>query len=139
LASRLADLLVQAAAEGTIDFSEVRFGDWRWISKIRLLVGYLDNKNRREQLLVTHANNCGFVASGSLTSKSFESLKEANSDLHNKICNTYYPSSAKIDDMAEYEINKYQLMWEERFGRLDDPEVQQKIADTCNFMESQSK
>jgi hypothetical protein len=131
LASRLSDLIVQAAAEGAIDFSEMEIGSVRWRSKLRKILAYLQNKNHRECLLVKHGTTssyiAGHMAGGSLTQNTFQSLKEIASLLSEEIESSYYPSISEPQKVSRKEIAEATKLWENRFGSLDDPEVQRKI------------
>lgn len=135
MASRLADLITQAAAEGLIDFSKVQFYNRRWRMRLERLLLYLQNRNRREYLQVLHRAAVGLISSGTLSAESFGNLKETASDLYNKIVDTYYPSEARPEeevDVKAADVEKATNMWEEVFGSLDDPEVTRRVQELAD-------
>ena len=122
--------MVQAAAEGVVDFSKTQFYDRRWRMYIERIFLYLQNKNRRGYLQVLHRANTALLGSGVVSAETFDNLKEIASDLYNKIVDTYYPSEAKEEeevDVKAADVAKATNMWESVFGSLDDPEVVSRV------------
>lgn len=135
MASRLADLITQAASEGLIDFSKVEFYGKRWRMRLERVLVYLQNKNRREYLQVLHRATIGLLSSGILTTESFDNLKESAADIYNRIVDTYYPSEAKPEEEADVkaaDVERATNMWESVFGSLDDPEVTRRVQELAD-------
>lgn len=129
--------MVQAAAEGIIDFSEMEFRGSRWSLRLSKLLGHLHDRNRREQLDILHRANSGFIASGILTSRSFDSLKEFGTRLYDEIVDTYYPSMPKTPVIDPRSVEVAQTMWEGVYGSLDDPEVMSRVEAEASRMMAQ--
>jgi hypothetical protein len=130
--------MVQAAAEGVVDFSKVAFGSKRWRLYLEPRLLYLQNRNRREYLSVLHRTNSSLLGSGIVSAESFERLREASTDIYNEIVDTYYPSVAKPKkdeiEIKSSDIQKATEMWESAFGDLDDPEVSQRVQELADAL-----
>ena len=130
--------MVQAAAEGVVDFSKVAFGSRRWRLYLEQRLLYLQNRNRREYLAILHRTNSALLGSGILSADSFEKLREAGADIYNEIIDTYYPSAAQPKkneiEVKVTEVKKATEMWEDVFGSLSDPEVKQRVQELADAL-----
>jgi hypothetical protein len=125
--------MVQAAAEGSIDFSKAELWGRRWNSKVYKILGYLYDRNSREQMQILHRQNVGYMASKSLTQESFDRISKLNSNLYDRIVDTYYPSVAQKSTQKS-DIDKYTKLWEDQYGDMNDPEVKAKIEATARML-----
>lgn len=129
--------MVQAAAEGVIDFSQARIGGIRWMRKINLLLDHVSRKNRREIELLAYQRYLVFLAARFQSKEVMESALESVFSIPAEIESTYYPEGESIEKKQfGTMLREGKSAWEQNYGQLEDPEVQKKIAETVRGMEA---
>jgi hypothetical protein len=133
LAGRFGDLIVQAAAERIVDFSQMKFRSLWWTPQLRFLLEYLDRRNHQQKLQLLCSEQLAYIASGRLSREHHNSAAKLVKHLTDRIFELYSPS-AKLDKDREQKaavtkIEQATVDWESEFGlSLTDKEAQEAIA-----------
>jgi hypothetical protein len=132
LAGRFGDLIVQAAAEKIIDFSQMKFRSMWWTPRLQFLLEYVDRKNHQAKLQLLCTEQLAYIASGRLSKEHHKSASELVKHLTNRIFELYSPSEKFDKDREQKEavtkVAQATSDWERGFGMsLDDTEVKKAI------------
>lgn len=123
---------MQAAAEGLIDFAQLRFYDLKWTLRLRLLLGYLDRRNFRTQTALDFQRYAAHMARP-LTPEARQHVEELLDHYYARFVDSYTPSQAAEPVAAVQQQQQRQKVaaatasWEEAYGKLNDPATLAKI------------
>ena len=118
-------LLVQAAVDGVVDFSQARLRDPAWWTRLRFLLNGLDQKNQRDRLQLHLANVRCLVSTERVASDDWRRQLQHMQELTDKYKATYFPDLKPVTKEAE--AVELRDSWQEHFGNLNDPKVQSAI------------
>lgn len=107
--------MVQAAAEGAIDFSQADNLDPHWWRKVKWITDYLSRKNRKE-LYHEQLSQHMAVADYDLPQLTFEHHWDSGNELINKICNMLLPWIDTTPPTPEEIAAKLYERYVEEFG-----------------------
>lgn len=125
---------MQATVQGVIDFSQADFGDPRWWRRVRLLLDGLEKQNEREQLDRVHRHNTALFGA-MLESEGFEKVQQQSVALIDLIDATYFAGVTAEKEAQKHKIIRQRIdSWEQRHGKLDDPETKKKIENTARAL-----
>jgi hypothetical protein len=133
-------LMVEAAVRGLVDFSEARFFDPGWTRRLKLILSSLQRLNLREEMSLNHAYYLGLLAIPGLDDQSTKNLQEQLADVRERLDVTYRPwheDSGEKQEQRKKQMATMTSAWEEKYGRMDDPEVQRKIMATLEGLRLQ--
>lgn len=138
--------MVQAAARNLINFKEARSNDRYWYKRLGLLLDEIEASNNFELLKLKHDFYCSLLARTSDETLTNDLLSKIT-DVHSAAEQTMYPYVAHLRERLENkdktprDKNRERLFhaWEERFGKLDDPATQEKIAKEIEVLQNFGK
>jgi hypothetical protein len=131
--------MVEAAVKGIVDFSQAKFFDPGWRRRIQLLINGLENLNYRRELENDQHYLLSQMSIPGLKDESFAALQKQLAATRDKLQVAYRPWSTVEGQEAAVsrEAAKATQAWESKYGKLDDPETQAKIARTAQALRKQ--
>lgn len=121
---------MQAAAEGLVDFSQLRFYDLKWTLRLSLLLRYLDRRNFRAQTVLDFQRYTAHT-SRPLTPEARQHMEELLDHYYDRFVSSYTPSQPEkpivADEQQRQKVAAATASWEEAYGKLNDPATLAKI------------
>jgi len=128
--------MVQAAAEGIVDFRRTKAFDPKWHQYLHLILSGLARRNRRELRQLLFSQAVAVYTSRQLKAEQAEEVSQKVSDLYHDIQETYYPQDKDLRVQHEKQLVRKDIRsWEARFGELGKEEVKKQIDDFAAAME----
>lgn len=124
--------MVQAAALGLVDFSKMEFFNQAWQTRLRLILDGLHTENRRRITEASLAYHTGLLALSRITQDSSNRVQERCQEDLRELINLLQPWEAKTKEESERDqVKTYRDRWQNRWGDMDSPEIQSKIAEVA--------
>ena len=127
---------MQAASRGVVDFSKARPYDPLWRRHLRLLLDGLENQIKLEYVDLLHRHYAAILTISNPSEETFANAKERMGELSFEYYNLLYPDRAQSKEEAEKQQVRGNIdRWQQRFGNLNSPEVQARIARTAEALD----
>lgn len=125
-------MIVEAAAQGLIDFSRARFFDKAWGIRLGLILRGLHESRLREAQTAIHQHHLNLLTISRISDESADRLQaECSDDLH-ELLNRLQPWAAKTKEAQERDqVKGLMTAWEQRWGDMNSPDVQARIDATA--------
>ena len=132
---RIGWLIPEAAVRGIIDFSKARFFDPAWQRHAQSLLLGLQRLNKKEQADIRHRHYCAVMQMAKLSEESAgETEQAATVELH-RYEDAFLPNAKEVRKQAEEGVAKGRVSrWEDRYGKMNDPETQERIRQTAEAL-----
>jgi hypothetical protein len=127
--------MLQAAVAGVVDFSQLRLEDPNHRLRLDLLLFGLVAENNRKRLLARAQYHLAAMQVPNLVPEDFEKTQKASIDALTEYENCLQPwlRQQRAQD-EQQEVRTLEGLWEQRFGKLDDPETQRGVQETVRQM-----
>lgn len=123
--------MVRAAATGALDFSEADPYDPRWMIKLRLVLAELLRQSSLNFATVLHSHYVNFTTIPRLEEASFTKLRNGANDSLDIVIQQSEPwNKEQAEKATKDKVHAAVQEWEDHYGKLDDPGVQEAIAAT---------
>jgi len=132
--------MVEAAVRGLVDFSQLRFFDPGWTRRLKLILSGLSQLNLREELKFNHDYYLTLLTIPELDEQTTKALREQLENTRTAIDLAYRPWHQALEKSLEHRkqtMRDMTAIWESKFGKMDDPEVQRKIRATVEGLRLQ--
>ena len=131
--------MVEAAVRGIVDFRQARFFDPAWRRRLHLMISGLQDLNRREELRKEQDYYTGLMAVPNLEPDAWKQITATLDDVRLQLDASYRPwvTPESTEAAKARSAKKFQNMWEQKWGKLDDPETQLRIARTAAAIRKQ--
>lgn len=131
--------MVEAATRGIVDFRQAKFFDPAWRCRLRYLLSGLQSLKYQEELKFTHSYYISLLGVPKLTQEMYSDLFDMLDDLHRRMEQNLRPWDTPVSQEArkDAESRKLTTLWEQKWGKFDDPETQRKIARTAAGLRKQ--
>lgn len=133
---RAATLLVQAAVEGVLDFSQAQPFDPKWHRRVQLTLNALERANDRKlkELLLRRTELAVYM--GNYEGDGRKEMADRADTLYYGIEETFYPNEQDARDDAEKSAIRSDISaWEAQFGAMDDEKTKKKLTAFAAAME----
>jgi DNA-binding MarR family transcriptional regulator len=129
--------MVQAAAAGVVDFGRADPRSPKWWRYLRLILDQLEQKNLKEYHRLYNDRVVAILSRTDLTRESAERMLEESDSRIDSIAKVLFPwIELDRESVRKDEIQKLRAAWEDRFGKLDDPETQRRIRNTVEWLKN---
>ena len=125
--------MVRAAARGIIDFSRVDPFNSQDNRRTRLLLREVAAEDRREILTLVHRHVLAALSVDRISPESLTALQKECTNALDDLLSAYQPwkySARTRKDREKEEAKALSAAWQQRFGSLDDPVVQERLKAT---------
>jgi hypothetical protein len=122
------DLIVQAAADGVIDFSKAKLLETRWWTRLALILQQMQVQQQREQLrdMMGHLSSC--LSNSHLIFSGAKKMVETEQELFADLMETYNSSSRRERQNRRRDAAKAAVdAWTNQFGDPNDPHIAAEI------------
>jgi hypothetical protein len=128
--------MVQAAAEGLVDFSKSKHHNHKWHQHLSLILSGLERRNRRELKAHLFDQTVAVYTSRRIKAEAAEEIAQRIHDLYHDIRETYYPQDKDQRVQQEKQAVRQDIRgWEARFGQMSAEETKKGIDEFAAAME----
>lgn len=128
-------LMVQAAAEGVVDFSRARVLDPQWWSRLHILLHGLAAKNNRHMLQMQYDYHLALLQVERLKAEAWGDHLERAVDTNDDMCDNYNGARNSKKDRKKAVAVKLRDAWIAEFGDTQSAEVAASIDATVAAIE----
>ncbi len=127
-------LMVQAAADGRIDFEAADFRDRRWWIRTRWQLDRMEDENVLKVVNLQHEQNLAVLSGGAVEQTFEHHWKSANENV-TSVYELYFPWLINEKEKRRTsEAEKLRQMWIDAYGDPKDPKVKAKLEDAARLM-----
>jgi hypothetical protein len=131
--------MVEASAEGIIDFTAIRPRDPHWWIHFRAMLGYLERRKSLQWATWSREFHQAKYAVDRITDDSFSTAQKETGKLIADTFDLLFPwLQENREGVLVDEARELRDAWVERFGDPDDPEIQERIQKTVETLNNRS-
>lgn len=130
-------LIVRAALDGVIDFSQADFLDPRWHARLHLLLEELTQQDYREFLKMKAGRELAYISSPFHDENSWAAHTKAEAEYLEDWTDNLFGIKTERGDRRARIAKAHRDAWQQEFGQMNDPETQRKIDETVASLRMQ--